>query len=141
MTNNTSNSAACGCRDGQECVNERGSQDVKTGSVRYQPPMDVYQFEDRYEVVLDLPGATAEQIAASIDGDVLTVEARVPARYSADIKPLHGEYGVGDFHRQVRVGEDIDAERLSARFEHGVLTVSLPKRPERQPRRIRVTGG
>ena len=136
MNSTTSNSAACDCRESHE-----SGQHVKTGSVRYQPPMDVYQFEDRYEVVLDMPGATAEQIAASIDGDVLTVEARVNHRFGDGIKPLHAEYGVGDFHRQVRIGEDIDAERLSAKYEHGVLTVWLPKRPERQPRRIQVKGG
>lgn len=140
MNSNTSNGAARGCRETGEATAERGRH-VKTGSVTYQPPMDVYQFEDRYEVVFDLPGTTAEQIAASIDGDVLTVEAGVAPRYGAGITPLLGEYGVGGFHRHVRMGEDIDAERLSARYEHGVLTVSLPKRPERQPRRIQVTGG
>ena len=57
-----------------------------------------------------------------------------------DIKFLHGEYGIGDFHRTFNViGEAIDTERISAEYlQNGVLTVHLPKSEKVKPRRIEV---
>ncbi|HYD02341.1 MAG TPA: Hsp20/alpha crystallin family protein [Phycisphaerales bacterium] len=122
--------AACGC-----------GTSTKSGNITYRPPMDLYHLSDRYEIHLDLPGATAEQIEAAVDGDVLTVAGRVTARYTGEITPIHAEYGVGDFERSIRLGEDVDVERLDARYQEGVLTIVLPKRAERQPRRVPVKGG
>jgi HSP20 family molecular chaperone IbpA len=55
-----------------------------------------------------------------------------------DIKFLHGEYGIGDFHRTLTIGEAIDTGRISAELQNGVLTVHLPKREQVKPRRIDV---
>jgi len=113
----------------------------KTSDVTYRPPLDLYDLGDRYEIQFDVPGTTAEAIEVTVHDQVLTVEARVQARYPGNITPLLGEYGVGDFRRQVRLGEDIDSQSLSAIYTDGVLTLSLPKRAERQPRRIEVRAG
>ena len=116
-----------------------GEQRVDT--VTYRPRLNVYDLNDRYELHVDLPGSSSEHIHATIDDGVLQIEARVPYRYAADIKPWRAEYGIGDFHRKIRLGEDIDAERLTAKYEHGVLTLVLPKVPERQPRRVPIQNG
>lgn len=110
----------------------------KTSDLTYRPPLDLYDFGDRYEIHFDVPGTTAEAIDVTVNDQVLTVEARVENRYPGNITPLLGEYGVGDFRRQVRLGEDIDSEALSATYTNGVLTLVLPKRAERRPRRIQV---
>lgn len=113
----------------------------KTSDVTYRPPLDLYDLGDRYEVHLDVPGTTAEAIDVAVDDQVLTIEAPVDARYPENITPLLGEYGVGDFRRHVRLGEDIDSDALTATYTDGVLTLALPKRAERQPRRIEVRTG
>lgn len=110
----------------------------KTSDMTYRPPLDLYDLGDRYEIQFDVPGTTAEAIDVTVNDHVLTIEARVEARYPGNITPLLGEYGVGDFRRQVRLGEDIDSESLTAAYTDGVLTLSLPKRAERQPRRVEV---
>jgi len=120
----------------QECAPQN-----KMSAAVYRPALDLYDFDDRYEVRVDLPGTTADQIDVTLNESVLTIEARVPHRYEDGITPLHGEYGVGDFRRQIRLGEDVDADKLGASYELGVLTLDLPKLAERRPRRIEVKGG
>ena len=113
----------------------------KVGTVTYCPRLNMYDFSDRYEMHVDLPGSSSEQIHATIDDGVLTIEARVQPRHVADTTPWCAEYGIGSFHRKVRLGEDIDTEGLRAKYEHGVLTLVLPKVPERQPRRVPIQNG
>jgi HSP20 family molecular chaperone IbpA len=133
---NTPATTGAACCGGTSCDTTHAKS---ARSVTYRPPLDLYHFPDRYEITIDLPGAAADQINATIDDSTLTVQARVPSRYPQDATPLHAEFGVGDFERQLRIGEDVDPDRLSARYENGVLTLVLPKRAERKPRRIPIT--
>ncbi len=114
----------------------------KAGAVTYRPPMDLFDFGDRYELHVDLPGTSTERIDVTVHDGVLTIEATVPNRlppeWNATVEPIHGEYGIGDFRRQIRLGEDIEVERLSATYADGVLHLTLPKRAAAQPRRIEV---
>ena len=55
--------------------------------------------------------------------------------------PLHTEYRIGAYHRQFRIGEGIDASRVSASMKNGVLELVLPKSAEQQPRQIEVRAG
>jgi HSP20 family protein len=51
-----------------------------------------------------------------------------------------GEFGVGDYRREFRIGEDVHADAIAARYEAGVLTLDLPKATKAGPRRVAVTG-
>lgn len=101
---------------------------AKTSETVYRPRMDVIEFPDRYEISVDVPGSTPEQISAAIEDGVLTIEAGVPNRYENTGRPLAREFGVGDFRRRVRLGEDVDGERVAGDYASGVLTLTLPKR-------------
>jgi len=124
---------------------ERETSAVKqTSVVTYRPAMDLYEYADRYEVHFDVPGSTPEGIEVTVNEGRLTIAARVAhrgpiRRDHAEITPLLHEFGIGDFHRVIRIGEDIDREALAADYTDGVLVLTLPKRRERQPRRIRVS--
>lgn len=111
---------------------------TKLSHTTYRPPVDLYEFSDRYEIHADLPGADSGSIDVRVQDGELCLFAEVPDRYDADITPLHLEYGIGGYRRRIRLGEDIDLEQLDACFRDGVLTISLPKRADQQPRRIQV---
>lgn len=111
---------------------------AKTSDRTFRPPLDLYDLGDRFEIHVDLPGATADSIELTVHRGVLTVEAEVEPRWADDARVLHAEYGVGRFRRQVRLGEDVDADALSADFALGVLTVGLPKNARLRPRKIPV---
>jgi len=102
----------------------------------YVPHTDVWETEDALTVVMEVPGVAREAVEIELKEDVLRVEARVdPARYDG-LQPVHTEYGVGHWARAFALPDGVDRERIEARLEDGVLTLTLPKAAEAKPRRI-----
>jgi len=104
----------------------------------YVPNVDILENEDELLLLADVPGAGGNDIDINYEQGQLTVHARVRERQGADTTYLLREYGVGDFHREFRVGEVIDASKIQAEVKEGVLTVHLPKAEAAKPRRIQV---
>jgi HSP20 family molecular chaperone IbpA len=104
----------------------------------YVPPADVWETEDALAVAMEVPGVARDAVAIELKDDVLRVEARVdPARYGG-MEPVYTEYGVGHWARAFALPDKVDRERIEARLEDGVLTLTLPKAAEARPRRIAV---
>ena len=108
------------------------------GGTTYSPRFDIWENDDEMILYGDLPGVTPEDLDVRFENPVLTLHGKVSPRHN-DIKFLHGEYGIGDFHRTFTVGEAIDTERISAELKNGVVTVHLPKSEKVKPRQIEVT--
>ena len=104
----------------------------------YVPPADVWETEDALAVAMEVPGVARDAVAIELKDDVLRVEARVdPAKYGG-MEPVYTEYGVGHWARAFALPDAVDRERIEARLEDGVLTLTLPKAAEARPRRIAV---
>ena len=121
---------------------EKTPNDVATvertlGGTTYSPRFDIRENEDEMILYGDLPGVMPKDLDVRFENPVLTIHGKVNRRHS-DIKFLHGEYGIGDFHRTFTIGEAIDTERISAELKNGVVTVHLPKNERVKPRRIEV---
>lgn len=114
---------------------------TKQSDTTYRPPVDMYELSDRYEIHVELPGSDADAIELCVHDGALEIAAPVADRYRGDLVPLHREYGVGNYKRVIRLGEDIDTDALEAEYEAGVLVVTLPKQARRQPRRVQVRSG
>ena len=107
------------------------------GGATYSPRFDIWENEDEMVLYGDLPGVMPENLDVRFEKPVLTIHGKVNPRHN-DIKFLHGEYGIGDFHGTFTIGEAIDTERISAELKNGVVTVHLPKNEKVKPRRIEV---
>ena len=107
------------------------------GGTTYSPRFDIWEDNDEMILYGDLPGVMPEDLEVRFENPVLTIHGKVSPRHN-DIKFLHGEYGIGDFHRTFTIGEAIDTERISAELKNGVVTVHLPKSEKVKPRRIEV---
>ena len=104
----------------------------------YVPQTDVYETEDALTVVMEVPGVDRGAVEVEVKDDVLRVEARIdPSKYEG-MEPVYTEYGVGHWARSFALSERVDRERIGARLEGGVLTLTLPKLAEARPRRIAV---
>ena len=103
----------------------------------YSPRFDIWENDDEMILYGDLPGVMPEELDVRFENPVLTIHGKVSPRHN-DIKFLHGEYGIGDFHRTFTIGEAIDTEKISAELKNGVVTVHLPKSEKVKPRRIEV---
>lgn len=101
-------------------------------------PMDLYRSGDHYVLHLDLPGVDPGTVDLVVDGPVLTIRAERSPRTAEDLEWLVHERPAGTYQRQLKVGPDIDVDAVTATFEHGVLTVTLPVAERARPRRIPV---
>jgi len=110
------------------------------GGTTYSPRFDIWENDDEMILYGDLPGVMPEDMDVRFENPVLTIHGKVRPRHN-DIKLLHAEYGIGDFHRTFTIGEAIATERISAELKNGVVTVHLPKSEKVKPRRIEVKCG
>jgi len=104
--------------------------------------LDVHETPTGYVVAATLPGVKAEDIHITYHDGVLTVAGDVPqfrpAGEDKDIRALMTERAWGKFSRSIRLPQPIQADNIEATYENGVLTLTLPKSPEAQPRMIPV---
>ena len=104
----------------------------------YRPQTDVYELEDRFVLVADVPGAGEGDIDLTIEKDVLTVYAKVAEPTFENFEPRWRGYGVGDWKRSFRLTELVDRDGIDAAIKDGVLRVTLPKAKESLRKSIQV---
>jgi HSP20 family protein len=113
-----------------------------TGSARLPVmPMDAYRRDDRFVVHFDVPGVEPSSIDLTVEKDVLTVSAERRWEPGEGDQVLASERPQGSFSRQLFLGEGLDAERIEASYDNGVLTVSVPVAEQAKPRRVEISSG
>ncbi|MCY4464050.1 MAG: Hsp20/alpha crystallin family protein [Chloroflexi bacterium] len=101
--------------------------------------LDVEEAADGYTLRANLPGVKLDDINVSIHEDVLTINGETASeQHSEDSKLLIRERRAGKFSRSLRFPGIIEGDAVSASFEDGVLTISLPKAEAHTPRQIPV---
>jgi HSP20 family protein len=97
----------------------------------FTPSVDVVEDDQKLELYADLPGVKQEDLDIQVEKDVLTIRGeRKLAR--------QGERVAGAFSRAFTLPKHVDVEKIAASLKDGVLTLTLPKRPEAQPRQIKI---
>ncbi|MCP3144239.1 Hsp20/alpha crystallin family protein [Pyxidicoccus xibeiensis] len=103
------------------------------------PAADIIETESGVTLQLDIPGVEAKAIQVKVENDVLTVQAERKAEPQAQGVTVHRqERGFGSFARTFALPDTVDASKVEARYENGVLTLTLPRREESKPRVIQV---
>jgi HSP20 family protein len=115
------------------------SKEEKTVPARYfVPNTDIYETEDALVVVMEIPGVEKEQVEINLENDTLRVEARIDYGKYEGLDPLYTEYNIGHFARAFTLSNKIDQTQIAADLGDGVLTLTLKKAKEAQPRRIAI---
>lgn len=96
-----------------------------------QFPVDLFEDKDNTYVRADLPGVTRDDINVEMVGDYLTITA-------ARKQKTGNEEESFSFSRSITIPEHVQADKVSAGYENGVLTVTLPKREEAKPRKVNI---
>jgi HSP20 family protein len=121
---------------------DRVAQEVFGTSARPAAmPIDAYRQGDEFVVQFDLPGVTTDSIVLTVERNVLTVHADRRRADDDGVELIVGERPHGTFSRQLFLGETLDAERLAADYDAGVLSVRIPVKEQAKPRRVNVTTG
>jgi HSP20 family protein len=106
---------------------------------QWVPHVDIKEEADRFLLYADLPGVDPQDIEVQMDKGILTIkgerrdESTLEAERFSRIERRHGS-----FHRRFALPDSANPEGISASGHNGVLTISIPKRPESTPRRIQV---
>lgn len=105
------------------------------------PRVDVNEFEDRFQLYVDLPGVDPKEVDITLDSGLLTISGeRLAQAEKADEKVVRRrtERGTGRFYRRFILPETVDADKVAATERNGVLEVVIPKQAKATPRRIEV---
>jgi len=101
--------------------------------------LDVHENDNVYTVVTALPGIDADSINIRLHEDTLTINAEISKPEVADdTRILLNERTYGNFSRSINLPKSVDADNVEAAFDNGLLTLTLPKIAEAQPRQIPV---
>jgi HSP20 family protein len=106
---------------------------------QWVPRVDVKEEGDRFVLYADLPGIDPNDIEVSMDKGLLTIRGERSSETSEQTDRFSRiERRYGSFHRRFALPDSADPEGIQARGRHGVLEITIPKRPESAPRRIQV---
>lgn len=102
-------------------------------------PMDAWRDGDQFFVAFDLPGVNPESIDITVEKNVLTVRAERTWEPREGQDVLVAERPQGTFTRQLFLGDSLDADRIQAAYENGVLMLTIPVAEQAKPRRVDIS--
>ncbi len=109
---------------------------------RWIPAMDLVEAGDDFVLRADLPGLTEQDVNIELEDNVLTISGERKADHE---ERQEGYYRVerswGTFSRSLTLPEGVEPAAVSARFDHGVLEVRIPKPEQRKPRKVAIAVG
>lgn len=108
------------------------------------PAVDIFEDDAGVTIMADLPGVSRERLGVRVDGDNLVIEGAAEAgdlASSGDMEIIYGEVLNPFYRRSFTLSRDLDASRIEANLNHGVLKLVIPKAEAAKPRRIEVQVG
>ena len=111
---------------------------------QWSPSVDVREYADRFQLLLDVPGIDPNDVEITLDNGVLSVSGNRGEEKSEGSNPADPpqqqriERPTGRFYRRFILPDTADAENVNASGRNGVLAIEIRKQPKAQPRRITV---
>src|SRR3954468_8889631 len=118
--------------------------DSNSATSEWSPAVDVREFSNRFQLLLDVPGVDPKDVEITLDNGVLTIsgtrseEKAVGSNGAEQPQQQRLERRLGRFHRRFILPDTADADNVNAAGRNGVLEILIPKQPKAQPRRITV---
>ncbi len=106
----------------------RDAPRLDVGGVDFAPRVDTAETDSAYEVTAELPGVNEKDIKIALGDNVLSISGEKKAEREEKNKDyVMSERSYGAFKRAFTLPDNVDAEKIAAKFEKGVLKVTLPK--------------
>ncbi len=126
-------------RDLDRLFNLPGQDETQQAVVDWVPPVDIRELDDQFVLHADLPGVDPKNIDITLEKGVLTIRGRRELELRDEKNGYRrAERVTGEFYRRFSLPDTADSQAVKARFNNGVLEVSIPKQPQVLPRRINV---
>ena len=114
-------------------------EDTKARGMR--PVASITESDTGYSIFLELPGVTIDDISVEVHEGQLTISGEKKFALPEGQKWLRQERIGGTFQRQFQFNQAVELDKISARFENGVLKIEVPKTEQAQPRKIEIQAG
>jgi HSP20 family protein len=112
-----------------------------TATARDFPPINIWLGENSVVVTAELPGITANDVNLSLQEDVLTLAGkREPKTQQENVNWQRRERAYGSFSRAVQLPFRVDADKVQARFNNGILEIELQRLEADRPKKIEIRG-
>lgn len=108
----------------------------------FAPPVDVYEDEHSVNLKIEVPGIDEKDVDVRIENNVLTVHGErkfEKEEKQENFRRVERQYG--SFTRTFTLPTTVDAEKVSANYDKGILKIALPKKAEAKPKQIKVNVG
>jgi HSP20 family protein len=103
----------------------------------WRPGVDVVETDDAYIVAAELPGMKKEDIKINVQEATLTISGeREP--FSDDKNQLRSEFCYGPFRRSIPIPGEVNRDQIAAKYENGILQVTLPKKEQSKAKEIKI---
>ena len=116
-------------------------QAARADEAAFLPPVDIYEDAAGITLVADLPGVSRERLSVQVDKDTLLIEGEAAIEMPGEMEALYADLRTTRFRRSFTLSRELQADRIDAQMQDGVLTLKVPKRAELQPRKIQVNVG
>lgn len=114
-------------------------QDASGAANRF-PAVNLWGTADEAVIAAEIPGVDPKSVHLTVLGNVLTIEGERPAETGVAPTAYHRcEREPGRFVRTVRLPFDVEGDKVTAKAEHGILRINLPRKESTKPRRIAIT--
>jgi HSP20 family protein len=121
----------------------RGGDGQRTQLAGWSPAIDVIQQDDDLLIRAELPGVRPEDVDITVQNGVLTISGKLEEEREEERRGyLVRERRYGTFRRSLQLPQDVDEDQINARFENGVLEVTIPGAAAgREPKHVQIEGG
>lgn len=103
------------------------------------PAVNIWEKDGSAVVTAELPGIDPEKMDISVTGDILTIAgAALQETFTKDDTYLRQERGIGNFKRNIQLPFQVNAEKVEAKYEKGILVITLPRMKEDLPQKIKI---
>ena len=102
------------------------------------PPVDIFEDPEGLTLKADLPGVSKERLSVAVDQNTLTIEGEAEIRMPEGMEALYADLRSTVFRRSFTLSRELQADRIDAQIQDGVLTLKVPTREEARPRKIEV---
>lgn len=103
------------------------------GNMLTTPSVNISEFDHEYKIELAAPGLEKGDFEVKVDHDLLTISVHKEELKEEKGKYTRKEFGYFEFSRTFTLPDSVDASKIVASYDSGILNVALPKKPEAQP--------
>ena len=106
-----------------------------------QPPVDVIEDAQGITLYADLPGVPKDKVTLHVEDDTLSIEGEVALPMPDGMQASHAEVQLPRYRRVFQLSKELDANKVTAELNHGVLKLRIPKAEHAQPKKVEIRVG